>query len=418
MRRRRDRDEARLVKRGRVWWTWYYVDGKRVRTSTGCRDREAAIEVAKNLERAVANPRATAEATATLGDAIALYLDSKRKLVERKKRSGESIEFFETKIGHLRRVLEREPMGNPSGELCPLRLEHLAPTHIDRYIAFRESEPGAKRDSNISPHTIKKELTALRQALELAEREGIYSGNIARLFPKEFTAEYDPRDRALDRDEVTRLIHAFLPADRKFVRPTATSTDRAARVAFLIATAARWSGSERALVTDVAEDLSFVHLRETKTDSADRRVPIVTEDQRALLKFALKNACGTGGCLFRQWDSVNRDFVNACDRAKIERCSPNDLRRTMATWMRAAGITKDVVAMVLGHTTSQMVERVYAKLKHHQIRRLMESQLSLSGCVTIVPDAQDSAALGGLGGQDLLSQVLEIQSKPLKAGGV
>jgi integrase len=81
--------------------------------------------------------------------------------------------------------------------------------------------------------------------------------------------------------------------------------------------------------------------------------------------------------LFRPWDSVNRDFVRACERARIERCSPNDLRRTLALWLRAGGASPDVVGMILGHTTSRMVETVYARLarRPEAVRRLLEAQL-------------------------------------------
>ena len=52
----------------------------------------------------------------------------------------------------------------------------------------------------------------------------------------------------------------------------------------------------------------------------------------------------------------------ACARAGIERCSPNDLRRTCATWLRAAGVAPDLIAPVMGHADTRMVERVYGRL--------------------------------------------------------
>ena|GEM_PF-3809021 len=39
-----------------------------------------------------------------------------------------------------------------------------------------------------------------------------------------------------------------------------------------------------------------------------------------------------------------RDLAQACDRAGIEPCTPNDLRRTCATWLRQAGAAPDLIA--------------------------------------------------------------------------
>jgi hypothetical protein len=45
-----------LYKRGRVWWGWFYENGKRVSQSTGCRDRNAADAKVRQWERDAADP--------------------------------------------------------------------------------------------------------------------------------------------------------------------------------------------------------------------------------------------------------------------------------------------------------------------------------------------------------------------------
>jgi integrase len=59
---------------------------------------------------------------------------------------------------------------------------------------------------------------------------------------------------------------------------------------------------------------------------------------------------GVEGLLFLPWQNVRRDLAQACDRAGIEPCTPNDLRRTCATWLRQAGAAPDLIAPVMGHT--------------------------------------------------------------------
>lgn len=401
-------EHHRLYKRGRIWWTWVKIGTKWRCVSTGCRDRPAAEIQAAKLERQTADPSAEAKASATLGSTLQLYLTHKLKLVDAKKRSETSREFYKTKAGNWQRVLEFDPPGDTEGKEIDLPLSQLTPAHVDMYIEFRSKEPGARRDSTISNHTLRKELTTLRQALTLAKRAGTYDGDIDSLFPIDFSAEYEPRDRVLDRHEVTKFLRALLP--NKELNRHDVTTDRAAYVAFIIATGARKSGADRALDADVGTNA--IRLRETKTKKADRTVPILTSDQKQLMDFALRNARGKDGKLFLPWDSINRDFVNSCARAGIGRCSPNDLRRTLATWLRAAGVQKDVVATLLGHTTSAMVERVYARLRPSDLARLMANQLGLkpeAECRKDVEGSPDSAGLVGLSEHDLLLQALEIK---------
>ena len=51
----------------------------------------------------------------------------------------------------------------------------------------------------------------------------------------------------------------------------------------------------------------------------------------------------------------------ACKRAGIERVSPNDLRRTHASLLRQAGIALEDIAPILGHASTEMLQRVYGR---------------------------------------------------------
>ena len=62
----------------------------------------------------------------------------------------------------------------------------------------------------------------------------------------------------------------------------------------------------------------------------------------------------------------------ACDRAGIERVSPNDLRRTPASQLRQAGISLDDVAPIFGHASTQMLQRVYARTNIEALSRVLE----------------------------------------------
>ena len=111
-------------------------------------------------------------------------------------------------------------------------------------------------------------------------------------------------------------------------------------MAFIVATSACWGESCRAMRVDVAEDLSTAFIRGTKRSTRLRTVPIVGEVARSLLEYALANGQGAAGLLFQPWTNVRRDLHAACGAVKIRPCSPNDLRRTRATWLRARRLAR------------------------------------------------------------------------------
>lgn len=59
---------------------------------------------------------------------------------------------------------------------------------------------------------------------------------------------------------------------------------------------------------------------------------------------------------------TNRDASRAGTDAQRRNVRPNDLRRTFASWLKQAGVDSTVVAKLLGHTTSRMVEIVHGHL--------------------------------------------------------
>ncbi|MBK7862479.1 MAG: tyrosine-type recombinase/integrase [Archangiaceae bacterium] len=121
--------------------------------------------------------------------------------------------------------------------------------------------------------------------------------------------------------------------------------------------------AERVRRKDVAEGLSQVHIPGTKTKYRDRMVPIFAPWQRSLLERAMEHASGRDGMLFAPWSNVRRDIYAACKRANIEMCSPNDLRRTNASWLRAEGVPAEIIGQaVMGHREGRMVELVYGRM--------------------------------------------------------
>ncbi len=331
---------SRIFKRNGTWYGWFFdLDGKRVQRSTKCRDKQAAESVLKEWERRAADPAYAAANTATLERALAQFLTDHRF----KGRAEGTLDSYRVKAGHVVRVLGADT-----------RLARVDAREVDRFIETRLAE-GASRN------TIHKELTVLRGTLKLAKRRGEYPSDIAQVMPDGFSPEYRPRTRFLTATGAQQLF-AELPADRS------------ACVAFVLATGARWSEAVAARFEDVDQARGLVFLRGTKTEAARRVVPVVGAAV-PLLDHALRHAQGKDGLLFTPWDSVRRDLAVACKRAGIDPVTPNDLRRTTATWLRQRDVEPHLIGAVLGHRDSRMVERVYGRMPAASLKLSLEKTL-------------------------------------------
>ncbi len=366
----------RLIKRGRTWFAIFYESGRRVQRTTKCHDRHAAEAVARQFERDASNPRHAAARSATLSLALQLLIEHRKEKAAAGRGSEFTVTFYENKAGHLVRVFETDEQG----QYRPFLLKSLSAEVVDKYISRRRSE-GAGENS------ISKELVTLRAALRIALRKGIWDGNIAAIIPVAFAPEYRPRNRFLAPDELKRLLEQL-------------AADRSARVAFIVATSANWRETDLARREDVGEGLGFVLVRGTKRQSRFRTVPIASKFSRELLAYTLMHAEGSNGMLFRPWTNVRRDLIDACERAGLERCSPNDLRRTFAVWLRSAGVTPDLIAPAMGHVDTRMVERVYGRLSPQVLGERIAAALGPENCNTSATLSSDSAAPSALIGQN------------------
>lgn len=319
----------RLHRRGRIWYASYYVAGVRVRESTHCTDKRAAEAAARQLERDAADP-ARVSAQTTVEEACQCLLTDRRA----RGRSAATLRYYDQKVGHLARIL------GPS----TLLIQITART-VDAYIRQR-------LDEEASRHTVAKELGALRSALKLARRRGDYHRDPAEVLPGGWSAEYRPRTRSLGRAELGKLLAELAPT-------------RAAQVAFIVATGARWSEAVSARREDIDLRRRMVTLRGTKTELSARVVPILPH----VLDLAQRAVGGAArqGPSYPHWQNVRRDIAAACVRAGIDRCSPNDLRRTASGWLVQRGAPSNLVGQFMGHADGRMVERVYGRLTPAQL---------------------------------------------------
>ena len=236
----------------------------------------------------------------------------------------------------------------------------------------------------MTDHTIAKELVALRAALKLAKRRGIWKGDPAEVLPVGFAPEYKPRNRFLTYDELEALLGELLE-------------DAAARVAFTIATSAEAAATERALREDVSPDRLSVQVRGSKRATRWRKVPIVANWQRELLDFALEHARGRDGRLFcRRPSSVRRWSAPA--RAPASRAA----RRTISAARTPPGCAR------MASPTSSARRRWATRIRACSIASMRDYRRS---CFASVPIGQqvDDVTAGKLAPRSGRRSNLEIQ---------
>ena len=179
------------------------------------------------------------------------------------------------------------------------------------------------------------------------------------------------------------------------LRSTATNPcpiDRGAR-----ATARPPAASpSRARRGDVQLDSGWVHIRRTKRAARDRHILVRHPALASRLGSALKHAPGED-LLFPSRSNVRRDLLIACEQPGIEPCSPNDLRRTYARWMRLARVPAEIVTPTMGHR-DRRVERVYGRLSPEEIGALLTARFA-PDCITRASDSMDSAGNRGRNGR-------------------
>ena len=73
--------------------------------------------------------------------------------------------------------------------------------------------------------------------------------------------------------------------------------------------------------------------------------------------------------MIEPWGNDKRELARACLRAGVPCVTPNDLRRTFATWLKQNDVDSAVVAAMMGHSSTAMVDRVYGRLDERSFRR-------------------------------------------------
>jgi integrase len=358
-----------LHKRNGVFYA-DYLDrhGQRHQPSLRTRDREVARARLREIELQTTD--SAPNQTESLGDALDYFTE-----VACASKSGGTVNSYEQKARHLARLLGTR------------LVDGLKREDVERYIADRIKE-GAHT------HSVHKELVVLRGALNSAAERDRYHGVVRVLVPK-FNAEYEPRRTYLTpeqfmtlTDNILRPIGAKATAAQR-LRWEARKVRRTLYV-LLIALASPRVGEIEALTWEhVLLDRNLLVIPKGKTVSRPVKI-------HPVLRLWLDTYHQDSGPIVEPWGNVSRDLPRLCKRAGIPRCTPNDLRRTFASWLVQQGESLFVVSRLLGHKSTRMVELVYGQLDEATLSRAIDRLPggSHAGYTDAMPNRVTGGAIG------------------------
>jgi integrase len=256
--------------------------------------------------------------------------------------------------------------------------------NVQGYIYQRLTE-GAHRE------TIRKELCTLNRPLGLAHEPRLLTADPWTLIPK-FRSRYVPRDRYLSEEEFRALYAQLEPRRQLWLALAVLTGGHLSEIEAL-----RWE-------EHVQTDAQRIVLPGTKTQKAQRKVPIPPVLAQLLMEHRQRV-----GPVVGRWSNVRRDLAAACAHAGIPRVSPNDLHRTFASWLKQRGEDSMVVAQLLGHSSTRMVELVYGRLNEATLQRAVAKLPDL-----IEPQGEDNGSSWVADSSALLSPMRSMRPGALK----
>lgn len=218
-----------------------------------------------------------------------------------------------------------------------------------RYKSRTHPESDRQRKS-----TANRILTTFKAALNMAWRDGKVASDAAWRRVTPFESVDSARIRYLSMDEIRRLLDACSPAFKHLVR---VALESGCRYGELIALR----------VEDFNADSGTLHVRDSK--SGKPRHVVLTPEGAAYVGEVTKNRSPVDALLVKEnGESWQRDhqkdpLKNACKIANIDPpINFHVLRHSWASHAVMRGVSLQIVARNLGHTTTRVTEAHYAHL--------------------------------------------------------
>ncbi len=373
--------QARWRTKGEVWYARFRhpLTGERIERSSGCRAKRLAEEWLEREWLRLLKPEEAPLPEVSLADAVAQYLVARGRRIEAGAADADRPSTLDSRKRNWRGIIARLGADTPLSTITE-----------EVVVAFRED-----RLAEVSAHTVYKLLCELRIFFRWCVERGYLRTSPADGVTVAFKTKKE--DRAITPEEFARL-HEALPSKR---RPY---------VLLMVETGVRpGEEAEGILWGDVDPELQLIHIRGTKTEDADRFIPI--REGFATYLEGLRNGVRDDQPIVERWSNSRRDLYRACEKAGVRRIRPYDLRHTYASWALQGGAPDSHVAKALGHSSTAMVHRVYGHLRPEHLRTVTAA-LPPTPCVPPPEKGLQDADPGGESGsgaaQDAESAAAEL----------
>lgn len=229
---------------------------------------------------------------------------------------------------------------------------HLRPDQITRekcreYVAKR-------RRRGRGDNTIRKELTTLRSALRWNDKN---TPAIVEMPPMP-----TPREVFITKDERDKLIAAAIAPHMKLFLQLAWFT--AGRKDSILALEWDHVDFERGVI-DLGQGVG--NKRRAKPPiSPTLRTALLEAYKARTTDYVVEWAGG-------RVKNIRKGFDQAAERAGLAGITPHDLRRSAARAMIEGGISMEEVSQYLGHTSTQVTEKVYGRFSPNYLRKAAEA---------------------------------------------
>jgi len=322
-----------VFKKGKNWYIDYYVQGRRKREKIGPSKRQALIVLQKRKVQIAEKKFLDVQRheRVKFEEMGRLFLENYSRPNKRSWRRDEKI------VGHLTDFFKGR------------QLHEIGPLDIEKY--------KRKRREEVSPATVNRELSGLRNMYNRAIEWGIATKNPVKLV--KFFHEDEGRLRFLEKEEIKRFYNVCPGYLRSIVALAVCTGMRKGEILSL-----KWP--------DVDFRRKIITILRTKGQKK-REIPIGVGISRLLLKQRKHPGSPYVFCYEdgRRIGSFKRAFKTALKIAGIKDFTFHDLRHTFTSHLVMSGVDLKTVQEIMGHSSFITTLR-YAHLARNHKRRAME----------------------------------------------
>jgi integrase len=252
-----------------------------------------------------------------------------------------------------------------------VRISRITKAEVERWVVDLGAEGGGLKGQTLSPATVEKVYQTFRKVMQAAYEDERIPRLPCPAAPPIARQKRKPV-RFLTEGEVAGLATTITPLYEATIYIAAYGGFRLGELLALRLDDVDWTRGFIRVdegLTDVGGHLEFEN---PKTERAFRTVPMADpaleklrdhvesrlgwEDPRALLFL------GRDGGFLRPNNWRRRHFDPAVERAGLTPLTPHDLRHTAASFFIAEGANPWMLAEILGHRDTRMIDRVYGHL--------------------------------------------------------